>query len=400
MEPQRTWSGRHALKKLLIVAALLVLIGMSLVGLVLLFGTFTNWPMYLGAYAGLLESHYSVLIFGAFLLLLVLAYLLHRAQRTRLTNYVFIGVTSLFLWQCVVLAVLYGCAWSNALPLSFTRALTINFGEKSPHQTIPYLTLDGNEYLLDVYRPADSSRRSIPVVQVHGGGFVAGSRTMDPHHRWFTDRGLTVFDVDYPLGTDSVQTWATAPRAVATALSFVKANAANFNLDTTQLLLCGGSAGGGLVMQVGYGLGVGRVQSFSAPTPNVPTAIIAIYPPVDMTGLWNQTSDALDMTSNAKRYIGGSPTEFPERYASLDIINMARRDLPRTLIITGARDHVVPVAGSHKLVRRLQALKAPITYLEIPFGEHYFDGNANSLSGQLKWQAMDQFLRQIGLIRR
>ena len=280
--------------------------------------------------------------------------------------------------------------------MSFTKALKVDFGKKlQPDETVSYLTLNGKEYLLDVYRPAQNTKPSIPLILVHGGGFVASSRTDDRHQYWFTDRGLTVFDVDYPLATDSVQTWESAANAVATSISFIMEHAEKYHLDTTQLILCGGSAGGGLVMQVGYGLGNGNVTSYSATSPQIPTAIIAIYPPVDLTGMWNAApGEMLDLKPVARQYIGGSPDEFPERYAKLDMENSLREGLPLTFIIAGTYDHVVPVRGSRKLVKESQKLQQPIQFLQVPFGEHYFDGNANSLSAQIKWQAVEKFLKE------
>lgn len=371
-----------------------------LAALALLFGTFTNRPMYVGGYGSLLESHYSLQIFLAAILLSVFTFLIYRVKRMGFTKFLVFVFTIIFIGQSAVLLKIYRRAASNDLSLSFTKALKIDFGEKlPPDETCAYLTLNGKEYLLDVYRPAQSTKPSIPLILVHGGGFVASSRTDNRHQYWFTDRGLTVFDVDYPLAADSIHTWESAANAVATSISFIMENTEKYHLDTTQLILFGGSAGGGLVMQVGYGLGNGNVTSYSATRPKIPTDIIAIYPPVDLTGMWNaEPGEMLDLKPVAKQYIGGSPNEFPERYAKLNMVNSLREGLPKTLIITGTNDHVVPAYGSRKLVKESQKLKQPIKYLEVPFGEHYFDGNANSLSAQIKWQAMEKFLKENHLI--
>jgi acetyl esterase/lipase len=387
------------MKKALYVLYVLIMIVVILILGLFLFGTFANWPMYLGGYSALIESHYSAQLFLIILAVLVLTYVVYRIKRTRFTKYVFIILALLFTSQVALVATLYHRAWVNDVSISFTKAFSIDFGQKTEHQTYSYLNLEGKEYLLDVYQPAPSNRLSIPLIQVHGGGFVASSRTDDRFQQWFTEKGFTVFDVDYPLGTDSVQTWESAANAVATSISFIMENASKFNLDTTQLVLFGGSAGGGLVMQVGYGLGNGNVKSYSNRVPKIPTAIIAVYPPVDMTGMWKFGNDAIDLSSNAKQYIGGPPDQFPERYAKLDIINSVRPGLPATLIITGTYDHVVPIAGIRKLVERLKEVKEPIEFVEVPFGEHYFDGNANSLSGQIRWQVMEKFLEQRSLIK-
>ncbi|MFZ2340640.1 MAG: alpha/beta hydrolase [Bacteroidales bacterium] len=384
------------MKKLFYIIFIIFEILAILAAVVLLFGTFTNWPMYVGGYASLFESHYSVQIFLTAILLFCFTFLIYRVKRAGLTKFFVIFFSVIFIGQSAVLIKIYHQASSNDLSLSFIKALKIDFGEKpKPDETCSFLTLNGKEYLLDVYRPAKNTKLSIPLILVHGGGYVEGSRTYDRHQYWFTDRGLTVFDVDYPLATDSMQTWESAANTVATSISFIMENADKYHLDTTQLILCGGSAGGGLVMQVGYGLGNGNVTSYSVTRPKIPTAIIAIYPPVDLTGMWNTApGEMLDLEPVARQYIGGSPDEYPERYAKLNMVNSLREGLPKTFIIAGTYDHVVPVRGSRKLVKESRKLQQPIQFLEVPFGEHYFDGNANSLSAQIKWQAMEKFLKE------
>ncbi|MDC6390654.1 alpha/beta hydrolase fold domain-containing protein [Maribacter sp. PR1] len=381
------------MKKFLYIPYAILMVPAVLVFALMLFGTFANWPMYLGGYTGLLQSHYSAQILVVIFVFLGLAFLVFRKKSAKLTKYLFYGTGVLFVAQVFVIATLYRTAFKHQLPLSFTQALSTNFGVQGPHETFSYLELDGKKYLLDVYRPFEGVKRSIPVIQVHGGGYVAGSRTDDRHHEWFTKKGFTVFDVDYPLATDDMHTWETAANAIATAVSYVVENAQKFNVDTSKLILYGGSAGGGLVIQAGYGLVNGNITPYSQIEPVSPKAIIAIFPPVDFTGMWKMAGQGvLDMRSNAIQFVGGSPDEFPERYKRLDIVNSLHKGLPETLIITGSRDHVVPIEGARKLLRKAERLQVPISYQEVPFGEHSFEANANSLSGQIKWQAMEKFL--------
>lgn len=123
-------------------------------------------------------------------------------------------------------------------------------------ETYAYLTIYNEKQLLNVYRPKTSSTKpSIPVICVHGGAFIEGNRTQVGYtDAWFTERGYTVFSIDYPLAKLNRQTWQSAANSVATAMRFVVKNTLQFNIDPNRFLLVGGSAGAALVMQTDLGL--------------------------------------------------------------------------------------------------------------------------------------------------
>ena len=53
------------------------------------------------------------------------------------------------------------------------------------------------------------------------------------------------------------------------------------------MLIAGQSAGGGLAMQVAYGLGDGTVTSSCGGASTQPKAVFALYPPDDFAMAWN-----------------------------------------------------------------------------------------------------------------
>lgn len=57
---------------------------------------------------------------------------------------------------------------------------------------------------LDVYYPSESTSALPTVVWVHGGGWIAGSKTdTDGYFKLLADQGFTVISVDYSLGPDA-----------------------------------------------------------------------------------------------------------------------------------------------------------------------------------------------------
>jgi acetyl esterase/lipase len=188
------------------------------------------------------------------------------------------GATTLILWLAILatvgaavpLVALARLAYHYGAPISW--AAHLRAGESgprpSPDQTQLFATVDGKRLYLDIYlppgaaspSPSATSALAAPVVMIHGGGYSLGERSDGIRwDRWFAARGYTVFDVDYRL--DPPVTWNLAAPDVACAMAWVASHATNYHVSLDRLLIAGQSAGGGLAMQVAYGLGDGTVTS-------------------------------------------------------------------------------------------------------------------------------------------
>lgn len=104
--------------------------------------------------------------------------------------------------------------------------------------------------LLDIYRPAAFDDRALPIVfWIHGGGYIAGSRTeMANYARILAAGGYAVVAVDYPLAPE--HPYPAPVVALNRALMFLSDNAAPLQLDRHQFILAGDSAGAQLAAQI------------------------------------------------------------------------------------------------------------------------------------------------------
>jgi acetyl esterase len=307
-------------------------------------------------------------------------------------------------------------------PISWTDHLRVAApGPKpAPDQTQLFATVDGKNLYLDIYLPAGSSPSSssgnqsaapqamamsmsmsmkpaaplsAPVVMIHGGGFSLGTRSMGIHwDRWLTSRGYTVFDVDYRL--DPPLSWNLAAPDVACAMGWVAAHASEYHIAPDRMLITGQSAGGSLALQVAYGLGDGTIVSSCGGTPPQPKAIFALYPPEDFAMAWNRDTGISALSSRALNtgYLGGSPEQFPDRYAYTSAVSHVRAGLPPTLIAAGVHDHLVPFAGHTEIVEKLNAAGVPNQLLSVPYGEHGYDSMWGGLGAQITRHVADEFL--------
>lgn len=145
----------------------------------------------------------------------------------------------------------------------------------SPDGTHMFEKRDDGELFLDVYSPAEGSETSIDgkekptILFMFGGGFIQGQRDDASYHKWFkmlTDNGFRVISIDYRLGLkgsnkvgvaqvnvlDKAIHWAVEDLFSAT--NYIIKNADQLDVDPSNLVISGSSAGAISVMQAEYEL--------------------------------------------------------------------------------------------------------------------------------------------------
>ena len=163
-------------------------------------------------------------------------------------------------------------------------------------------------------------------------------------------RGYTVFDVDYRL--DPPVTWNLAAQDVACAMGWVASHAALYNISPDRMLLAGQSAGGGLALQVGYGLGDGTVTSSCGGAVPQPAAVFALYPPDDLSDglefeVEHRAGERSDVQCRIYWRLAGAISGAVSRRVS-DISRAARA--AADVDCGGRDDHLVPFGGHIEMV--------------------------------------------------
>ena len=129
------------------------------------------------------------------------------------------------------------------------------------------LTLDG-------WIPA-SARPQPAVIMVHGGSWNSGDKRtyIGPWFPALTDAGIAWFTINYRLSPQ--WKFPAAVEDVEAAVSWVRANAAKYNVDPERLALMGESAGGHLVALVGAR---GKVKVKGVVDFYGPNDLVALHP--------------------------------------------------------------------------------------------------------------------------
>jgi acetyl esterase/lipase len=253
-------------------------------------------------------------------------------------------------------------------------------------RTIPRSPVEPETLPLNIryYRPEGDGPHP-GLIDIYGGAWQRGtpedSRQFDSY---LANKGYAVFAIEYrhaPKFRFPAQI-----EDVRAAISFVHANAAQYRTDPDRLILCGRSAGGQLALLAAY-----------EPGPVLVRAVIAFYAPTDLAAGYIDlpSPDPIDVRQVLATYLGGSPAQAPEAYRVASPVTYAQRTLlPPTLLIQGARDHIVKPRFPRELQGKLRASGNRAVLLELPWAEHAFDA-VPGIGNRLALHYIEQFLAQV-----
>lgn len=108
---------------------------------------------------------------------------------------------------------------------------------------LPYIADDMEEHTLDVYYPQGASEKLPVIVDIHGGGWMAGSKDINKNYCLaIAKRGYCVFNINYRLAgkyrfNDQIED-------IFSAFEWIFKAAENYPADLDNCFLTGDSAGG------------------------------------------------------------------------------------------------------------------------------------------------------------
>ncbi len=141
----------------------------------------------------------------------------------------------------IILFLLTGIASWNVLKAQSTQHYEVKESE------VIYKTINGQALKMLIYEPKMTRANNLPaIVFYHGGGWNVGTYKLFQHHaRYMASRGMVAFSPQYRIGTMVAGT--TVDRCLMdgkSAIRYIKANAAAYNIDPNKIVSSGTSAGG------------------------------------------------------------------------------------------------------------------------------------------------------------
>ncbi len=264
---------------------------------------------------------------------------------------------------------------------------------------LTYSTANNVELKLDLYLPQNTTGPVPLVMFFHGGGWVEGRKESAVLYLLqYLQMGFAVANVAYRLGRVSP-----APAAVEDtrcALRWLSRRAKTYKLDTSKIILTGGSAGGHLALITGM-LPAGNPFDRACATDDATRWETGTEPPLTVAAIINNfgITDVEDMLGgpNAKHYaiewLGAAPNR--EALArSVSPIHYVRAGLPPIFTVHGDADTLVPYAHSKRLHDALTKAGVVNEMVTVPGGGH---GGFPPADAQRVATAMRAFLIRQGI---
>jgi acetyl esterase/lipase len=237
---------------------------------------------------------------------------------------------------------------------------------------VVYATAAGRDLELDIYRP-DRARTGCPVlVEIHGGGWIAGDRRLEarPLMTHMAARGWVCVSVDYRIGRET--TWPDQIVDVNSALAWVREHIADHGGDPDFVAITGGSAGGHLAALAALAPDEPEFRPRSG-TPAPIRACVPFYGAYDFDNRLGLHPPG-EMRLVERLVVKVPLADDPERYARASPLRRVHPNSPPFFVIQGSSDNLVFPVESQAFVERLRAIsRSPVAYVEVPRAQHAFD---------------------------
>lgn len=260
----------------------------------------------------------------------------------------------------------------------------------SARMNVVYTQAKNWEGQMDIYMPSTDKGPSPVVINIHGGGWHKGVRQSQTGFNTFFKMGFAVANISYRLTGE-----ATAPAAVEDArcaLIYLVQHAQELNIDTSRIVIMGGSAGGHLALMAGL---LGNDHRFDGNCPTTtPIRVAAIIDKYGITDLWDWSYGPRIKSNSATRWLGHKATD-KKFIASVSPITYINENSPPIFIVHGDADPTVPYQQSVDLHKKLKAAGVKTEFITVKGGLHgKFDKEKNSEINK----AIVKFLKELGMV--
>ena len=259
---------------------------------------------------------------------------------------------------------------------------TSTFASVDPtYKDLAYATLSSAQKL-DIYLPTTGSGPFPLVIMVHGGGFMFGDKA-DGGGLTGVDAllaaGYAVASINYRLSGE-----AQYPAQIFDAkasVRFLRANAAQYNLNPDKFGAWGASAGGNLVSLLGTTCGVAELEGAelgNADQSSCVQAVVDWFGPIDFLKMQEQLTEAgcsatTDDASSPESNLVGAPIQtVPEKVTLTNPMNYITANDAPFFIENGTADCNIPPVQNKNLADALSAVIGAdnVTYVSLEGAGH------------------------------
>ena len=244
---------------------------------------------------------------------------------------------------------------------------------------LAYAEHDGTKLLGDLYLPKGRAKAPV-LVAIHGGGWQSGDKQYYRYWGLFLARvGYAVFAIDYRLGKSGV--YPAAVYDAKAAIQFVRAKAAEFDLDPDRIGLIGDSAGAhlaALTALAGDQFSAAYRDDVNAAVPAGVKCVVGFYGVYDMLAQWTHDLTTRPRDNVLEKFLGVSPMQNRRIYFEASPISYATVDhnQMRFLLIHGTDDDIVdPLTQSGAFLTALTQAGFFVRRIIIPGAGHFWSSD-------------------------
>ena len=227
---------------------------------------------------------------------------------------------------------------------------------------VPYVSLEGSDLHLDIYRPSElSAETRSAVVLIHGGGWTSGDKdSMSRMALILASYGLVAFAVDYRLLQGSQNRWPAQLDDVQRAVRWVRANAAKYGVNPNRIGAFKHSAGGTLASLLGMEETRDNSDASLARYSSKVQAVVDVSGPSDFTKFLGPEDMAV-----LTNLLGTDYTKHPEVWReALPVFHISEEVSP-FLIVHGTQDRSVLISQAQEFFEKLQSAGVSVSFIKV-----------------------------------
>lgn len=247
---------------------------------------------------------------------------------------------------------------------------------------------------LDVWRRDGVGPAAPVLLQIHGGGWMVGSKEQQgrPLMYHLAGRGWVCVAINYRLSPKA--TWPDHLVDCKLALKWVREHIGEYGGDPGYVVVTGGSAGGHLAAMVGLTANRPEFQPGFEDVDTHVRAMVPLYGVFDFLDRhgFRGTSGASFRRIAQRRILKAHPETQREVFEDASPLDRVHRDAPPALVVHGDLDVLAPVEEARLFAERLREVSdAPVVYVELAGAQHAFE-MFHSIRALHTASAVDAFL--------
>lgn len=206
------------------------------------------------------------------------------------------------------------------------------------------------------------------VILLHGGYWRERYDLAYMRHaaQALTAAGFATWNVEYRRLGELGGGWSGTFLDVAAAADALRRLAPAHGLDLSRVVALGHSAGGQLALWLAGRSHISAGSPLRSPDPLPLRGVVALAPVCDLARAWE-----MDLSDGAvASLLGGSPAEYPDRYAATSPLELLPLGVSQTLI-HGAEDEDVPPELSERYTAAAKAPNDDVDLITLPATGHF-----------------------------